>query len=308
MIVPPFSHVAWDSTRTSAESVLDELAAAIPVRLVAVSRVEGTTIMLAAVRDQQARLKAGLYFPLDDTLCMRVITRRQPLIVTDMAETGSMLDIPVVAELGIQAFVGVRVEAEQMIWGSVWAAHNEAYPFSEREVRCLSEAAATLQSALMRDLALQQAARYEVMDHDGVRCDPRTGLLEQQGFIQQLESTAHQQRKHRVLVMRVRRADGQCADPAAETVIDGFANLLMRASRMVDICARVSNDSFAALLPDASAGDVVAWRNRLTAGVATWNLLQRAAPSQFQVITGSAASDEATGQHLLELAVARSMV
>ncbi|MBA3946435.1 MAG: GAF domain-containing protein [Herpetosiphonaceae bacterium] len=296
------------------DSTLTLAAAALPLRLTAVCRIDGSTSTIVAVHDTLNELRPGTQFPLVDSFCLQVLPGAKPLVVPDISLAGATIRrIPEVLDVGINAYLGVPIILDTgVIFGTLWVADTMAYVFSERDIHVLTTLARLLQYDLASDVTQRQAERQVALASLRPPIDPSSGLMGYDAFIHQLESEEHRRRRYgkdyTVVLIEIK---GVLQLPPLEqpgvtlTWVAGLADVLMRTTRITDCSAHLSEYSFGVLFPHMLISEAIKWRMRFDEAVWTWNLMHTAIQPQLHVAIATVDSSEGNGAALIDLAMQR---
>ncbi len=296
------------------DSTLTLAAAALPVRLIVICRIEGSTTTVVAVHDTLDELRLGSMFPLVDSFCLQVLPAAKPLVIPDIScARATIRRIPEALDLSINSYLGVPIILDTgVIFGTLWVADTMAYTFSERDVHVLTTLARLLQYDLASDVAQRLAERQTALANLRPLVDPSTGLMGYDDFIHELMSEEHRRQrygKHYTLVLI--KIDGVLQLPPIKrpgvtlTWVAGLADVLMRTTRITDCCAHLSEYTFGVLFPHMMIREATKWRTRFDEAIWTWHLVHTATQPQLHVSITTLDSSEASGTALLDLAMQR---
>jgi GGDEF domain-containing protein len=267
-------------------------------RIVAVSRIEGTTCTVMALIDQQRQLRPGTILHIDDTFCVHMLEQNQPWQIDDAAalpeaqqRASHALGIPLQAYLGVP----LRLPAGR-VFGSLWAADSEPHSFSTADVRMLSLLARLLTYELEYSATQQHRKRIEQVMATQVNIDPLTGLFSREGFLSALNEEATWRHRfpdaYTVAVLALQMDTPELESSKAEVIHQGLADILMRTARLVDYCGRIDDATYAVLLPNTTMGESTDWQQRLRTEIDAWNRVHRSVDLTFDIVLGIADSHE----------------
>ncbi len=271
------------------EGVLDVVAQLLSTRIVAVSRIESPTYTIMSVVDQHHALRPGQTHHVCDTFCLHMLESGQPLRIDDITQASLPLRlVPQKLEIDVRAYVGVPLYmTDGRVFGSLWAADTVAHHFSNNDVALLQLFARLLTPELMQAEQTRHSERVEQARAMHVNIDPATGLLDHIGFAATLarEDARHNRygNMYAAAALTIVKNGSDAfiggehySANTLDTLHKAMADILMRTSRLVDCCARISDDTFAVLFAETETGGVLAWRKRIEAAVEAWNQLHLA--------------------------------
>lgn len=284
------------------DEVLGTAARLFATRMVAVSRVEGTTCTLMGLIDHKRQIRTGTVLHLDDTFCAQMLEQNAPLQINDVSAlpnaeqyASNPLDIPVNAYLGVP----LRL-ASGRVFGSLWTIDSRPYAFTPSDVRMLSLLARSLTHELESAVQQQHDVRIQQLQATHTDIDLLTGVLGRTSFAQALHDIAAQpaHAPYTVVVVKINPlTDSRIRSDIAH---QGLADTLMRTVRLIDCCGRIDDNTYAVLLPNTTPTDSYEWQQRVCAEVDAWNRVHRAADLAFEIVLGAA--DSSQGANVLERA------
>jgi diguanylate cyclase (GGDEF)-like protein len=270
-------HAALDEI---VDRLLDIVARLMGTRLTVVSRIESTTATAMAVIDQHHTLQPGHMFALSDTFCMHMLSTGEPLVIPDTTQASTPLRcLPAALELDVRSYLGVPLFLpDGRVFGSLWVADSAARTFSDSDIALLQVLARLLMHELDRDAQTRHHERIEQIMAMHSSIDRLTGLLARDSFEAALNrEVARRARYSSVYTIAVlhlvpgHARDDRHGARRGDTLRQGLADILMRASRIVDCCARIDTDTFAILFAETTPHGVKAWRGRIEAAIDAWN-------------------------------------
>jgi|GEM_PF-3806497 len=281
--------------------VLDVIARLLNTRLAAVSRIESTTYTVMAVVDQHHSLQAGQIFNLPDTLCMHMLESGQPLCISDTTQLPQLHSAATAVELNIRAYIGVPLcTHDGRVFGSLWGADSMARDFSSQDVELLLLMARLLSTEIEQDIRIRHSERLEQVMSMQPQTDHLTGLLSRASFVTALAKEASQRNRRRTHAVAVVLLNSTAAlripqtPESRDTLRQALADIVMRTSRLMDCCARIDVDTFAVLLMETTANEVVAWHKRIETAIETWNRIHAANGLMLDIHVGIADNREAS--------------
>lgn len=292
-----FSTTAGGATlRDVVEEVLDVVAQLLNTRLVAISRIEGTTYTVMAAVDQHHAVRAGQIYNIYDTFCLTMLENGQPLRVDDTTQAPLPLRlVPQKLELDVRAYLGVPLHMpDGRVFGTLWAADPRPHHFSDNDIALLQLFARLLTPELEQAEQWKRAERIEQARAIHTSVDPITGLLAADSFGTILDHEIMRRSRYSsayaIAVLQIADSCDGCGP--SDTLRQALADILMRTSRLVDCCARLDEDLFAVLFAETTAAGVIAWRKRIDAAVDAWNRVHAAAGLHLAVTIGIADSND----------------
>ncbi len=284
------------------DEVLGTAARLFATRMVAVSRMEGTTCTLMAVIDHKRQIRPGTVLHLDDTLCAQMLEQNAPLQINDISAlpnakqyTINPLNIPVNAYLGVPLCL-----ANGRVFGSLWTIDSRPYAFTPSDVRMLSLLARSLTHELESAVQHQHDMRIQQLQATHADIDPLTGILGCDGFKQALRDIAAQPAHAPYSVVVVKINPLTPSRIRSDIAHQGLVDALMRTVRLVDCCGRIDDSMYAVLLPNTTEADSQTWQQRVCAEVDAWNRVHRNVDLVFEIVLGAA--DSSQGADVLERA------
>jgi GGDEF domain-containing protein len=249
-----------------------------------------------SVVDQHHALRPGQTHHVFDTFCLHMLESGQPLRIDDTTQASmSLRQVPQKLEIDVRAYVGVPLYmTDGRVFGSLWAADNEARHFTNDDVALLQLFARLLTPELMQAEQTRHSERIEQARAMHINIDPSTGLLDKDGFAATLaRESARRCRYGNMYAVATLMTTKTDSDPhALDTFHKAMADILMRTSRLVDCCARTSDNTFAVLFAETDTAGVLAWRKRIEAAVEAWNRLHSARGLTIDVGIGIADSND----------------
>lgn len=296
------------------DDVLGTAARLFPTRLVAVSRVEGSTCTLMALIDHKRQIRPGQIMHIDDTFCAGMLEQNAPLQINNIGElpdaeryTSNPLGIPINAYLGVP----LRLSGGR-VFGSLWTINSEPYTFTPNDVRMLGLLGRSLTHELEATATERQAKRIEQLQATRMDIDPLTGVLARDGFGTVVSDQGVWRDDAEPFTVAVVKVDPLTASRAGVDVVhQSLTDMLMRTMRMIDYCGRIDTTTYAVLMPNSTRPDSEAWQGRLRGEVDAWNRLHRDADLGFELKLGVADSTQVAGSDnnsLLVLEHAREQV
>jgi diguanylate cyclase len=224
---------------------LEELA---PLDLWLVTAVRnGVQTVVAAAGTWSGAAPPGLAYPWQDSLCLRMVERRGPVVAPDVAAVPAYAEVAVGPLAGVRAYVGVPLEGDDgVVFGTLcgFAGHpkDASWDGSLGSVRLVGRMLSTIlaREQFARARSHEAAAAYALVERD-----PVTGLRNRRGWDAAVEQEDTRCQRYgaaaSVLVLEL--------EPAAGTQ-DGIgqcADVLARSCRPGDVLARLGTCEFAVL-------------------------------------------------------------
>ncbi len=297
MLTPPFGETRPDQSllEDTLDDVLGTAARLFPTRLVAVSRIEGTSCTLMALVDHQRQIRPGAVLHVDETFCGTMLEQGGPLQINDIGAlpnadryATNAPGIPISAYLGVPLrFSGGRV------FGSLWTVNSEPYAFTAHDVSILQLLGRSLTHALENVAEQQHHKRIEQLQAIRMDVDPLTGVLGRDGFLAVLADQSTWRPTFDAYTVGVVKLDPLTDSPARINMAhQALADMVMRTMRLIDYCGRIDDMTYAVLLPNTTRNTSEGWQQRLHAEIDTWNRIHREADLAFEVMLGVADSSE----------------
>jgi len=295
------------------DDVLGIAARLFPTRLVAVSRIEGTTCTLMAVIDHQRRIRPGAVLHVDDTLCGQMLQQTEPLQIDDVSALPNADDyITNLLGIPVKAYLGVPLRlSDGRMFGSLWTINSEPYAFTPNDVRMLHLLGRSLTHELENVTAQQHQKRIEQLQATRIDIDPLTGVLGRDGLLSVIaDQGIWRSPPDAYTTIAVKLNPLTTSRARIDMAHQALADMIMRTMRLIDYCGRIDDTSYAVLLPNMTRTASEAWQQRLRAEIDAWNRMHRDADLAFEIVLGVADSSEVDDQHnsLLVLEHARQRV
>jgi diguanylate cyclase (GGDEF)-like protein len=296
------------------DGILSLLARTLDVRLSMLTRIEGTTLTIAAAWDTLDLAQAGAVYPLENTFCLHMLPGGE-LSIADVSQASQPFQSGAyVQELEIKSFLGIPVVLDDgQVFGTLCVAESEPRAWSHEHRATMRLLARLLSHELLLDRAERQAERNRQFSGSIQSTDEITGLTSGPLFLKQLRTEAYRciryGGRYSVAIMELPDYDLIVKERGASVgtqLLQGFANTLMLNSRIVDCCARLEKSRFAVLFPETPAGNLPVWQQRVEAGLRTWTLLHPSLALHVHYSIGIADNEEAgDDRSVLHLATER---
>lgn len=316
MLTPAFFGTQLDSGLfwETLDDVLGTAARLFSTRLVAVSRVEGSSCTMMALIDHKRQIRSGQILPLDATFCGTMLEQNAPLQINNVGAlpdadryASNPLGIPINAYLGVP----LRLSGGR-VFGSLWTIDSEPYTFTPNDVRMLGLLARSLTHELEATATQRQHKRIEHLQATRMDIDPLTGVLGRDGFRSVVGDQGIWRQEGGMFTVAVVQINPLTDSRAGSDVAhQGLADMIMRTMRLIDHCGRLDDMSYGVLLPNSTRPDLDAWQRRLRGEIAAWNRVHHDAGLAFEIALGAADSTEVAGSDnnpLLVLERARQQV
>ncbi len=237
----------WPGFALAAAAAVEHLADLAPLDLWLVTAVrDDSQTVVAAAGEWATAAPPGAAFPWEDSFCLRMATRRGPVVAPDVTAVPAYAEVAVGALQAVRAYVGVPLEGDDgVVFGTLCgfagrrqaASWDGSLPSVRLVGRMLSTILAREQFAGARS---QEAAdAYAIVERD-----PVTGLRNRQGWDAAVEQEDTRCRRYgstaSVLVLAL-APDG----PPDRT--SRCAEVLARSCRPGDVLARLGTADFAVL-------------------------------------------------------------
>jgi diguanylate cyclase len=261
----------------TAADVLALLRQQLHLRLWVVARAKGDEWLASVVEGQAYGIRPGHVFKWTDTLCSRMVDEKAPRFAADVSETPAYAAAPFASEFRVGAYVGVPLSGpDGRLLGTLCAFDPLAQPAFRPADEAMIERCARILSRVMNAeaRAVKQSKRLERTEAVAF-CDGLTGLYNRRGWDQLLKAEESRCRRHgrTACVVSIDLDDLKIVNDAGghdkgDDLIRRAANALRATIRTQDIAARVGGDEFAVLAVECDPEAVLAFRERLTVGLA----------------------------------------
>jgi diguanylate cyclase len=278
MALQPVSDLSHQTLfNDTAADLLSLLRERLNLRLWIVSRAKGDELVAAVVEGQGYGIRPGHVFKWTDTLCSRMVTDKAPSFAADVSRVPAYAHAPFAAEFRVGAYIGVPLSGpDGRVIGTLCAFDPLAQPaFTPADVAMVERCARILSRVMHAETrAVKQSKRLERTEAVAF-CDGLTGLYNRRGWDQLLKAEESRCRRHgrTACVVSIDLDDLKIVNDSGghdkgDDLIRRAANALRATIRTQDVAARVGGDEFAVLAVECDAEAVIAFRERVAAGLA----------------------------------------
>ena len=101
------------------EEVLEEVLFELDLSVGIVSKIDGASYSIVAVKSDTGVFKAGEAFELKDTYCREVIEKRQTIALTQLDDTPGLCKHPLYSGLPLESYISAPIMMADKVWGTL---------------------------------------------------------------------------------------------------------------------------------------------------------------------------------------------